>query len=74
MAKRAESVLNETVEFLEDINSSSLFDAIDQGKFADIKRAKNGGKGFEGVYEKSDSYWNPFETFFEEKLNIEKGA
>jgi beta-lysine 5,6-aminomutase alpha subunit len=42
--------------------------------FAEVKRPKNGGKGFDGVIEKDPDYWNPFETFLKKRLGIDKGG
>ncbi len=67
---RANDVLNQTVEFLEHVQHLSLFDAVEQGMFAEVKRPKTGGKGLEGVYEKSEDYWNPFEDFLKTELSI----
>jgi beta-lysine 5,6-aminomutase alpha subunit len=66
--QRAASVLDQTVEFLEKIDKQGLFSAVEEGMFADIKRFKQGGKGFEGVYEKSPEYWNPVEQFLIKEL------
>lgn len=70
ITNRAKQVLNQTVELLEKVQHIGLFDAIEQGMFAEIKRPKNGGKGLEGVYEKSAEYWNPFEKFLKTELEI----
>ena len=29
--------------------------------FADVSRMPTGGRGYEGVFEKAEDYWNPFE-------------
>jgi beta-lysine 5,6-aminomutase alpha subunit len=34
--------------------------AIERKTFADVKRSPDGGRGFEGVFERAPSYWNPF--------------
>ena len=34
---------------------------IAAGTFADVKRAPDGGRGFEGVFARAADYWNPFE-------------
>ncbi|MCF7790625.1 MAG: lysine 5,6-aminomutase subunit alpha [Victivallales bacterium] len=68
--KRAQQVLQETIDFLNQVNDSGLFDAVEQKMFADISRPKNGGKGLEGVEEKEVDYWNPMEQFLKKKLNI----
>lgn len=58
--KRAQKVLHDATELLEKINKESLFDALEKGIFADIKRPKNGGKGLQGVFLKDEHYYNPF--------------
>lgn len=70
IVKRAKQVLDETVEFLADIKKIGLFAAIEKGYFAEVCRPKGGGKGFEGVYEKSADYWNPVEEFLKRELKI----
>lgn len=70
MQTRAKTVLDQTEKFLEEIQNKSLFDAIEEKMFADISRSKNGGKGLEGVYEKSRQYWNPVEEYLVNELNI----
>ncbi len=57
---RAKEVLNKTVELLEVLHKEGLFDALEQGKFAAIKRPKTGGKGLAGVVERGANYSNPF--------------
>ncbi|MBQ7640200.1 MAG: hypothetical protein IJS91_04325, partial [Bacteroidales bacterium] len=34
--------------------------ALEKGKFGDVKRPKNGGKGLDGVVAKGENYFNPF--------------
>jgi len=63
-------VLDEAVVCLAQTAQTGLFDAIEKGMFADIKRPKNGGKGFDGVVEKGPDYWNPFETYLKKELGI----
>jgi beta-lysine 5,6-aminomutase alpha subunit len=70
MAKRARQVLDEAVELLEEVNRIGLFEAIERGMFADIKRPKDGGKGLDGVFEKKNDYYNPVEDYLKKKLNI----
>lgn len=60
MQKRAKKVLEDAIILLEKIDKESLFDALEKGIFADIKRPKNGGKGLAGVFEKDAHYYNPF--------------
>jgi len=35
--------------------------AIEAAAFADVSRPPDGGRGFDGVFERSDEYFNPFE-------------
>lgn len=58
--QRAQKVLDDTVALLKVINKEGLFDTLEKGLFADIKRSKNGGKGLAGVVAKGDHYFNPF--------------
>jgi beta-lysine 5,6-aminomutase alpha subunit len=58
--KRAEQVLTEAVELLEEVQRKSIWTAISEGVFADVKRTKTGGKGFAGVTERAAGYLNPF--------------
>ncbi len=58
--QRAAKVLNDAHKLLEDMVNEGLFEALEKGLFADIKRSKNGGKGLAGVVTKSDNYFNPF--------------
>ncbi|MCW3806847.1 lysine 5,6-aminomutase subunit alpha [Plebeiibacterium marinum] len=70
MQTRAKDVLNQTIEFLEEVNHIGLFDAIEQKMFAEVSRPKNGGKGFGGVFEKSEEYYNPVYEYLERTLNL----
>jgi beta-lysine 5,6-aminomutase alpha subunit len=68
IARRARLVLDQAVGFLEEVAGAGLFDSIEQGKFADISRAKDDGKGAEGVIRKEAGYWNPVQEHLEKKL------
>ena len=57
---RAKEVLDNALELLETMTSEGLFNTLEQGKFGDVKRPKNGGKGLDGVVEKGGNYMNPF--------------
>lgn len=57
---RANEVLTKAAELLGQIEQYGLFDTLQRGIFADIKRSPEGGKGLEGVTEKDDIYFNPF--------------
>ncbi len=58
--RRAQEVLNNAVNMLEEVAELGLVEAIETGMFAAIKRPVNGGKGLEGVVAKADTYYNPF--------------
>ncbi|OGF48188.1 MAG: D-lysine 5,6-aminomutase subunit alpha [Candidatus Firestonebacteria bacterium RIFOXYC2_FULL_39_67] len=59
--KRANEVLDKALKMLGKIKKEGLLNALEQGCFADIKRPRKGGKGFEGVIAKAKEYTNPFE-------------
>ena len=67
MVQRARDVLDQTITFLETIEKAGLFEAIEQGMFAEVKRPRDGGKGLDGVAEKSADYWNPVEEMLRSK-------
>jgi beta-lysine 5,6-aminomutase alpha subunit len=57
---RAQRVLGEAHALLERVAAAGLMASIDAKVFADVKRSPDGGRGFEGVFEKAADYWNPF--------------
>jgi len=59
VARRAQQVLDEAERFLEELREIGLMEAIAQGKFANIRRPIDGGKGLDGVFEKGPEYSNP---------------
>lgn len=67
---RAREVLSKAVDLLEEVRDIGLFRAIERGLFADVKRAFEGGRGLEGVAEKEDGYYNPFEEALRERLGL----
>jgi len=58
--KRAHEVLKQAADMLEQIETEGLLSTIEQGKFAGVKRALDGGKGLQGVTRKHEKYFNPF--------------
>ena len=58
--RRAQQVLAETAELLQQIEQTGLPAAIAKGTFADIPRTLTGGKGLDGVIPKAADYHNPF--------------
>ena len=57
---RAKEVLDNAIELLGRLKQEGLFTALEKGIFGDVKRAKTGGKGLDGVSEKGSNYMNPF--------------
>ena len=57
----ARVVLDRSYKFLKQISDISLFDSIERGQFAEMPRKKDGGKGHDGIFEKSRRYVNPFD-------------
>jgi beta-lysine 5,6-aminomutase alpha subunit len=60
IVKRANQVVREAVDQLAHIRDVGLVAALGEGAFADVKRAPDGGKGLDGVFEKGPDYHNPF--------------
>jgi beta-lysine 5,6-aminomutase alpha subunit len=60
IAGRARFVFDRAIELLEECRRDGLIAAIGHGRFGDVKRSEFGGKGLEGVIEKSSNYFNPF--------------
>ena len=58
--QRARQVLDEALATLEEVEQKSIWTAIGEGVFADVKRTKTGGKGYAGVVARSERYLNPF--------------
>lgn len=73
IARRARQVLQQAAELLEEIETIGLFQALEKGIFADVKRSMTGGKGLDGVFERTDTYFNPVETLLRQELNLDGG-
>ncbi len=58
--QRARNVLSQALDLLQGIRRDGLFQTLEEGKFAGIKRSMEGGKGLSGVIEKANNYTNPF--------------
>jgi beta-lysine 5,6-aminomutase alpha subunit len=59
IAMRAKTVLDEAYALLVEVKRDSIWDAIGNGAFADVKRTRTGGKGYKGVVERAPDYVNP---------------
>jgi len=58
---RAHEVLAQAADMLESVAVEGLFTAIEKGRFADVSRPFDGGRGLSGVSLKAADYWNPVE-------------
>jgi beta-lysine 5,6-aminomutase alpha subunit len=58
--RRAQDVLAGAERILGAVAERGLMRAIEDGTFADVKRARDGGRGYDGVFAKAPDYWNPF--------------
>ena len=68
--KRSEAIVNQVVDFLEEIEAKGLKRAISEGYFANVKRSQQGGKGGDGVIRKGIDYSNPFMEKMQRELGI----
>jgi beta-lysine 5,6-aminomutase alpha subunit len=59
MAGRARAVLDEAHDLLVEVHRDTIWEAIANGAFADVKRSRTGGKGYAGVFERAKGYVNP---------------
>ena len=59
--RRAHAVLAECESLLQRVADLGLMRSIEQAVFADVSRSPEGGRGFEGVFERAPEYYNPFE-------------
>ena len=48
------------MRLLDGVAERGLMSAIEAGTFADVKRPRDGGRGYDGVFAKDAAYWNPF--------------
>ncbi|MBF0491640.1 MAG: D-lysine 5,6-aminomutase subunit alpha [Deltaproteobacteria bacterium] len=70
IVRRARQMLDQALILLKKVEKLGLMQSIEQGLFAHMERAKEGGKGLEGVFQKDRSYFNPF---FEKKKEHARG-
>lgn len=56
---RASKVLNDAENLLGEIANIGIFETLERGMFAGIKRPMDSGKGLDGVFRKSSDYINP---------------
>ncbi len=68
---RAQTVLKEAAVLLEKVQNDGMFQALEQGTFADVFRPFTGGKGLAGVFLRTADYYNPIETGLRKGLGLE---
>jgi beta-lysine 5,6-aminomutase alpha subunit len=73
MARRAAEVLSKALGLLRQVAAEGLPKAIEAGRFADISRRPEGGKGGEGVVKKGEGYFNPMVEMLLEKAQGARG-
>ena len=71
--RRAQEVLAGCETLLEKVAGMGLMHAIDAATFADVSRSPDGGRGFDGVFARSESYYNPFEEALSSSLGSARG-
>ncbi|GAB2757362.1 D-lysine 5,6-aminomutase subunit alpha [Nocardioides salsibiostraticola] len=64
--RRANEVLDESIELLDRIVQDSLLTAIGEGTFGLMKRPADKGRGLDGVARKADDFYNPATELLEE--------
>ena len=67
IAQRANQVLGESIDLLEDIldHQKGLLGSIGDGTFGLMRRPADGGRGLDGVVEKASAYYNPASEILE---------
>lgn len=60
LARRARTILDNTLGYLKKIKSLGLMESIEKGLFAEMSRSKDGGRGLDGVFQKARKYYNPY--------------
>jgi beta-lysine 5,6-aminomutase alpha subunit len=58
--RRANETLGRALALLEEVAEDGLMKAIGKGRFADVARGEEGGKGLGGVVAREPGYFNPF--------------
>ena len=75
MEQRADEVLTRALDLLEEIQRDGLFQALEAGLFAGVKRRFEAGKGLQGVIRKGRHYDNPYPALFlEEQQKMAEGG
>ena len=68
IVRRAQDVLQQAEQLLDNIARTGLFEALERGVFADVSRSRSQGKGLDGVIKKHPEYRNPAMEMLREAL------
>jgi beta-lysine 5,6-aminomutase alpha subunit len=60
VVRRANETLGRALSLLEEVAADGLMASIAKGRFGDVVRTEDGGKGLSGVVERAPGYFNPF--------------
>ena len=72
---RADEVLRGAAALLEEIVADGLFAALERGRFGNIERAEDQGRGIEGIVQCDEDYFNPVVAQMEASASeLESGA
>lgn len=76
IATRANQVLADAERLLTSVNGmkEGLFTAVENGVFAEVKRPKLGGRGYDGIVDRSPDYTNPILTALERDHGVFRSA
>lgn len=58
--RRARMILEDAHKILQQVSQRDFFEIFESGMFCDVVRKKDTGKGFDGIFQKSRKYYNPF--------------
>lgn len=67
---RAQTVLADATELLEEVREKGMFNVLADGKFADVFRPTDQGKGLDGVFARAADYYNPLEDELRRRLGL----
>jgi len=65
---RAVEVLGKACDMLRTVRDDGIFAALSQGRFADVVRMPDGGRGLDGVFVKAPGYRNPVEDMLRRRV------
>lgn len=66
LVRRSRTILDNALKSLEKIHDSGLMESLERGLFGYPARHRDAGRGYEGIFQKSRKYFNPFF----ERLNV----